>query len=76
MKVYILIDAPDYEGSTVLAAYLDEAKAEQRLKRMVEQRRRWQEKQRELDEKGSDESWTNPPHSYDDLTIHTMEVIK
>ena len=76
MKVFLLIDTPQYESTIIVAAYADEGMAARRLERMQASLRRWQEAQRALDEAGSDDAYTtSPPHNYGDLSVFPMTVI-
>jgi hypothetical protein len=75
MQIYILIDDPDYESSTMIAAYVDLGQAERRMNRMKRQKELWHKKQEKLEEQGSLEAYSNPPHSYDDLRVVPITLI-
>lgn len=76
MKVYLLEDCPQYEGSTLVAVFADKSDAERRLARLQRQRRRWLDRQKMLEEKGSSEAWSSRcPHLFDNLCVSSANVV-
>jgi hypothetical protein len=77
MKVFVLVDSPDYDPSTVIAVYLDEKKAVAKMNKLTKARRIWLDWQRKYDENNDDQAYlTAPPHYYDDLLIITCKLEK
>lgn len=76
MKIYVVIDDEPYERTTLIAAYADRTMAERRVQQMIKQRERWLNKQKQLEDAGSDDAYlTNPPHNYQALFVTSLTVI-
>lgn len=75
MKVYLVVNSPQYESSDIIAAYTDKILADAHVERMKLKKQRWMNLQRNLEASESEGAWlSTPPHDYDDLGVYPMTV--
>jgi hypothetical protein len=76
MKVYIVLDVPSYESSSLIAVYANADAAQKRVACLERRLELYQQKQRKLQSEGNDDAWTKPPpHFYHDLCWREETVI-
>lgn len=62
-KLYLLVDAEDYEPTTVIAAYLDRKQADEECRRLRAAAAEWLSEQERMDAAGDARAWISqsPP---------------
>jgi hypothetical protein len=74
-RIYILMDAPDYEPATIIGGYFSEKNAiaeAEKLRAIYEQ---WEREEMEKDKSGRDAAWATPPPGRKYATVCAVDLM-